>query len=182
MADNVVIVAAARTAIGNFGGTLAGLPAHTLGSTVIAEVVKRAGIKPEQVDEVIFGQVLTAGCGQNPARQAAIHAGLPESVPSMTINKVCGSGLKTVHLAAQAIKCGDADIVIAGGQENMSLSPHVVPKSRNGQKMGDWKMQDTMIVDGLWDAFNNYHMGITTENIAKKYHISREEQDAFAAG
>ena len=182
MADNVVIVAAARTAIGNFGGTLAGLPAHTLGSTVIAEVVKRAGIKPEQVDEVIFGQVLTAGCGQNPARQAAIHAGLPESVPSMTINKVCGSGLKTVHLAAQAIKCGDADIVIAGGQENMSLSPHVVPKSRNGQKMGDWKMQDTMIVDGLWDAFNNYHMGITTENIAKKYDISREEQDAFAAG
>jgi acetyl-CoA C-acetyltransferase len=181
MADNVVIVAAARTAVGNFGGTLAGLPAHTLGSTVIAEVVKRAGIKPEQVDEVIFGQVLTAGCGQNPARQAAIHAGLPNSVPSMTINKVCGSGLKTVHLAAQAIKCGDADIIIAGGQENMSLSPHVLPKSRNGQKMGDWKMQDSMIVDGLWDAFNNYHMGITTENIAKEYDISREEQDAFAA-
>lgn len=181
MADNVVIVAAARTAIGNFGGSLAGIPAHTLGSTVIAEVVKRAGIKPEQVDEVIFGQVLTAGCGQNPARQAAKHAGLPDSVPSMTINKVCGSGLKTVHLAAQAIKCGDAEIIVAGGQENMSLSPHILPKSRNGQKMGDWKMQDSMIVDGLWDAFNNYHMGITTENIAKKYDISREEQDAFAA-
>ncbi|MGB1800394.1 MAG: acetyl-CoA C-acetyltransferase [Gammaproteobacteria bacterium] len=181
MADNVVIVAAARTAIGNFGGSLAGIPAHTLGSTVIAEVIKRAGIKPEQVDEVIFGQVLTAGCGQNPARQAAKHAGLPDSVPSMTINKVCGSGLKTVHLAAQAIKCGDADIIVAGGQENMSLSPHILPKSRNGQKMGDWKMQDSMIVDGLWDAFNNYHMGITTENIAKKYDISREEQDAFAA-
>ncbi|MBL1141314.1 MAG: acetyl-CoA C-acetyltransferase [Proteobacteria bacterium] len=181
MADNVVIVAAARTAVGNFGGTLAGLPAHTLGATVIAEVVKRAGIKPEQVDEVIFGQVLTAGSGQNPARQAAIHAGLPNSVPSMTINKVCGSGLKTVHLAAQAIKCGDADIIIAGGQENMSLSPHVLPKSRNGQKMGDWKMQDSMIVDGLWDAFNNYHMGTTAENIAKQYDISREEQDEFAA-
>ncbi len=181
MADNVVIVAAARTAVGNFGGSLATLPAHTLGATVIAEVVKRAGIKPEQVDEVIFGQVLTAGSGQNPARQAAIHAGLPNSVPSMTINKVCGSGLKTVHLAAQAIKCGDADIIIAGGQENMSLSPHVLPNSRNGQKMGDWKMLDSMIVDGLWDAFNNYHMGITTENIAKQYGISREEQDAFAA-
>lgn len=181
MADNVVIVAAARTAVGNFGGSIADLPAHILGAAVIAEVVKRAGIKPEQVDEVIFGHVLTAGTGQNPARQAAIHAGLPNTVPSMTINKVCGSGLKTVHLAAQAIKCGDADIIIAGGQESMSLSPHVLPKSRNGQKMGDWKMQDTMIVDGLWDAFNNYHMGITTENIAKQYGISREEQDEFAA-
>jgi acetyl-CoA C-acetyltransferase len=181
MTDNVVIVAAARTAIGNFGGSISGLPAHTLGSTVISEVIKRAGIKPEQVDEVIFGQVLTAGSGQNPARQAAIHAGLPNAVPCMTINKVCGSGLKTVHLAAQAIKCGDADIIIAGGQENMSLSPHVLPKSRNGQKMGDWKMQDSMIVDGLWDAFNDYHMGITAENIAKQYDISREEQDEFAA-
>ncbi len=181
MADNVVIVAAARTAVGNFGGTISSLPAHTLGAIVISEVVNRAGIKPEQVDEVIFGQVLTAGTGQNPARQASIHAGLPHTVPSMTINKVCGSGLKTVHLAAQAIKCGDADIVIAGGQENMSLSPHVLPKSRNGQKMGDWKMQDTMIVDGLWDAFNNYHMGTTAENIAKQYDISREDQDEFAA-
>jgi acetyl-CoA C-acetyltransferase len=181
MADDVVIVAAARTAVGNFGGTIANLPAHTLGATVIADIIKRAGIKPEQVDEVIFGQVLTAGTGQNPARQAAIAAGLPNAVPSMTINKVCGSGLKTVHLAAQAIKCGDADIIIAGGQESMSLSPHVLPKSRNGQKMGDWKMQDSMIVDGLWDAFNDYHMGITAENIAKQYGITREEQDEFAA-
>ncbi|MCG8379996.1 MAG: acetyl-CoA C-acetyltransferase, partial [Proteobacteria bacterium] len=171
----------ARTAIGNFGGSLAGIPAHKLGATVIADVIKRAGIKPEQIDEVIFGQVLTAGTGQNPARQAAIEAGLSHGVPCMTINKVCGSGLKTVHLAAQAIKCGDADIIIAGGQENMSLSPHVLPKSRNGTKMGDWKMQDSMIVDGLWDAFNNYHMGVTAENIAKKYEISREEQDEFAA-
>lgn len=179
--DNVVIVAAARTATGNFGGSLAGMPAHTLGSTVIAEVVKRAGIKPEQVDEVIFGQVLAAGAGQNPARQAAIHAGIPESVPSMTINKLCGSGLKTVHLAAQAIKCGDAEIIVAGGQESMSQAPHLLPKSRNGQKMGDWKMQDSMLSDGLMCAFNNYHMGVTAENIAKKYDISREAQDEFAA-
>ncbi len=181
MTENVVIVSAARTAIGNFGGSLATVPAHTLGATVISEVIKRAGIKPEQVSEVIFGQVLTAGSGQNPARQAAIAAGLPHGVPSMTINKVCGSGLKTVHLAAQAIKAGDAEIVVAGGQENMSLSPHLLPKSRNGQKMGDWKLQDSMIVDGLWDAFNNYHMGTTAENIAKQYGISREEQDEFAA-
>jgi len=181
MTDNVVIVAAARTAVGNFGGSLANLPAHIFGAAVIADVIKRAGIKPEQIDEVIFGQVLTAGTGQNPARQAAIHAGLPNSVPCMTINKVCGSGLKTIHLAAQAIKCGDADIIVAGGQESMSLSPHVLPNSRNGTKMGDWKMQDSMIVDGLWDAFNNYHMGVTAENIAKQYDISREEQDAFAA-
>jgi len=144
-------------------------------------VLERAGLKPEQVDEVIFGHVLTAGTGQNPARQAAIAAGIPETTPSMTINKVCGSGLKTVHLAAQAIMCGDADIIIAGGQENMSLSPHVLPKSRNGQKMGDWKLQDSMIVDGLWDAFNDYHMGVTAENIAKEFKISRDEQDEFAA-
>jgi acetyl-CoA C-acetyltransferase len=181
MSDNVVIVTAVRTAVGNFGGSLATLPAHTLGAAVIADVIKRSGIKPEQVDEVIFGQVLTAGTGQNPARQAAIIAGLPNSVPCMTINKVCGSGLKTVHLAAQAIKCGDAEIIIAGGQESMSLSPHVLPNSRNGTKMGDWKMLDSMIVDGLWDAFNNYHMGVTAENIAKKYDISRQEQDEFAA-
>ncbi len=181
MSEKVVIVSAARTAIGNFGGSLASVPAHELGAVVMKEVLNRAGVKPEQVSEVLFGQVLTAGSGQNPARQAAIAAGLPEGVPSMTINKVCGSGLKTVHLAAQAIKAGDADIVIAGGQENMSLSPHVLAKSRNGQKMGDWKMQDSMIVDGLWDAFNNYHMGTTAENIAKKYGISREEQDEFAA-
>lgn len=181
MANNVVIVTAVRTAIGNFGGALANIPAHTLGATVIADLIKKSGIQPEQVDEVIFGQVLTAGSGQNPARQAAIHAGLPNEVPCMTINKVCGSGLKTVHLAAQTIKCGDAEIVIAGGQENMSLSPHLLPKSRTGARMGDWKMQDSMIIDGLWDAFNQYHMGTTAENIAKQYEISREEQDAFAA-
>ena len=181
MSNNVVIVAAGRTAVGNFGGSFATTPAHTLGAKVIASVVERAGIKPEQVDEVIFGQVLAAGVGQNPARQAAIEAGLPHTVPCMTINKVCGSGLKAVHLAAQAIKCGDADIVIAGGQENMSLAPHVLPNSRTGVKMGDWKMLDSMIVDGLWDAFNNYHMGITAENIAKEFDISREEQDEFAA-
>ena len=181
MRDNVVIVAAVRTAIGNFGGSLSDLPAHTLGAIVISDLIKRAGIKPKLVDEVIFGQVLTSGVGQNPARQSAIAGGLPNSVPCMTINKVCGSGLKTVHLAAQAIKCGDADIIIAGGQESMSLSPHILPKSRNGTKMGDWKMQDSMIIDGLWDAFNNYHMGTTAENIAKKYKISRREQDEFAA-
>ncbi len=181
MSEKVVIVAAGRTAIGTFGGSLAGVPAHKLGAIVISGVLDQAGLKPDQVDEVIFGHVLTAGTGQNPARQAAIAAGIPETTPSMTINKVCGSGLKTVHLAAQAIMCGDADIIVAGGQENMSLSPHVLPKSRDGQKMGDWKMQDSMIVDGLWDAFNNYHMGVTAENIAKEFKISREEQDEFAA-
>ena len=181
MSDNIVIVAAARSAVGNFGGAISNIPAHELGAKVIAGVLERAGVKPEQVDEVIFGQVLTAGSGQNPARQASIMAGLPHSVPCMTINKVCGSGLKTIHLAAQAIKCGDAEIIVAGGQENMSLAPHVLPKSRNGVKMGDWKMQDSMIVDGLRDAFNNYHMGITAENIAKQFNISREEQDEFAA-
>jgi len=181
MTENVVIVAAGRTAVGAFGGALAGIPAHTLGAQVIKGVLKKAGIKPEQVDEVIFGQVLTAGVGMNPTRQAAIAAGLPHTVPCMTINKVCGSGLKSVHLAAQAIKCGDAEIIVAGGQENMSLSPHVVPKSRIGMKMGDWKMLDSMILDGLWDAFNNVHMGITAENIAKKFSISREDQDKFAA-
>jgi acetyl-CoA C-acetyltransferase len=181
MTENVVIVSAARTAIGNFSGSLAKIPAHILGARVIAGVLEKAGIKPEQVDEVIFGHVLTAGTGQNPARQAAIEAGLPHEVPCMTINKVCGSGLKTVHLAAQAIKCGDAEIIIAGGQENMSLAPHVLQKSRIGVKMGDWTMQDSMIVDGLWDAFNNYHMGITAENVAREYDISREAQDEFAA-
>lgn len=179
--SDVVIVKALRTAIGSFGGSLAGIPATQLGATVIKALIEQTGIDPASVDEVIMGQVLTAGAGQNPARQASILAGLPNTVPAMTINKVCGSGLKAVHLAAQAIRCGDADIVIAGGQENMSASAHVLPGSRNGQKMGDWKMVDTMIVDGLWDAFNNYHMGITTENIAEKFGISREEQDAFAA-
>ncbi|MFT4920011.1 MAG: acetyl-CoA C-acetyltransferase [Zhongshania aliphaticivorans] len=177
----VVIVDAARTAIGNFNGALSAVPAHILGATVIKALISRAGISATQIDEVILGQVLTAGAGQNPARQAVIAAGLPETCPAMTINKVCGSGLKAVHLAAQAILCGDADIIIAGGQENMSLSPHVLPKSRDGQKMGNWVLKDSMIEDGLWDAFNDYHMGVTAENIAKKYAISREQQDAFAA-
>jgi acetyl-CoA C-acetyltransferase len=181
MSDNIVIVAALRTAVGSFGGSLAGIPAKDLGATVIKALLEKTGIEPGQVDEVILGQVLTAGVGQNPARQAAIAAGLPHSVPALTINKVCGSGLKAVHLAYQAVACGDAEIVIAGGQESMSLSPHVLPKSRDGQKMGDWQMKDTMIVDGLWDAFNQIHMGNTAENIAKKYGFSREAQDAFAA-
>jgi acetyl-CoA C-acetyltransferase len=181
MSNDVVIVAAGRTAVGTFGGTLAGVPASDLGARVIAGVLEKAGIQPDQVDEVIMGQVLTAGCGQNPARQATLGAGLPNTVPAMTINKVCGSGLKAVHLAMQAVACGDADIVVAGGQESMSLSPHVLDGSRNGTKMGDWKMKDSMIVDGLWDAFNQYHMGVTAENIAKKYAFTRGEQDEFAA-
>ncbi len=181
MTNDVVIVAAARTPIGSFGGALADMPAHTLGATVIKSLLEKTGLDPAQVDEVILGQVLTAGAGQNPARQAAIEAGLPHTVPAMTINKVCGSGLKAVHLAAQAIKCGDADIIIAGGQENMSQAPHVLPKSRSGTKMGDWKLLDSMIVDGLWDAFNDYHMGMTAENIVSEFDISREDQDQFAA-
>jgi len=181
MANNVVITAAVRTAIGNFGGALSHIPAHQLGAHVIKALLDRSGLQPEQIDEVILGQVLTAGSGQNPARQSALGAGLPDSCPAMTINKVCGSGLKAVHLAAQAIKSGDADIVIAGGQENMSMAPHVLPKSRDGQRLGDWKLVDSMIVDGLWDAFNNYHMGTTAENIARKYELAREDQDAFAA-
>ena len=181
MTDNVVIVAAGRTAIGNFSGSLAGFPAVELGAKVIAGVLEKAGVAPDMVDEVILGQVLTAGCGQNPARQTTLKAGLPQETPAMTINKVCGSGLKAVHLAMQAIACGDAEIVLAGGQESMSQSGHVLPGSRNGTKMGDWKLQDTMLVDGLVDAFNNYHMGVTAENIAKKYAFSREAQDEFAA-
>lgn len=181
MSEDVVIVAAGRTAVGSFGGTLSQIPASSLGAKVIAAVLERSGLKPEQVDEVIMGQILTAGVGQNPARQAAIEAGLPVSVPCMTINKVCGSGLKSVHLAVQAIRCGDAEVIIAGGQENMSLAPHVLPKSRVGTKIGDWAMKDSMIVDGLWDAFNQYHMGNTAENIAKKYEVNRREQDEFAA-
>src|SRR5262252_9702515 len=177
---NAVIVAAARTAIGKFGGTLAKIPAPELGAIVITEVLKRAGVKPEQVDEVIMGQVLTAGAGQNPARQALIKAGLPVSIPAMTINVVCGSGLKAVMLAAQAIDRGDAEIVVAGGQENMSLAPHVLMNSRDGFRMGDVKMIDSMIVDGLWDVYNQYHMGITAENVAKQFGITREQQDALA--
>lgn len=177
----VVIVAATRTAIGSFGGSLAGIQAVDLGARVIKSVMEKTGVAADQVDEVLMGQVLTAGAGQNPARQAAIKAGLADTTPAMTINKVCGSGLKALHLAAQAILCGDADLIIAGGQESMSNAPHTLPNSRNGQRMGDWNMVDTMIKDGLWDAFNDYHMGITAENIADEYGIAREEQDAFAA-
>ena len=177
----VVIVAARRTAVGAFGGSLAGIPASDLGALVIKDILSSTGVAPDQVDEVLLGQVLTAGVGQNPARQASIKGGLPASVPAMTINKVCGSGLKAIHLATQAIRCGDADLILAGGQENMSASPHVLPNSRNGQRMGDWKAIDTMVHDGLWDAFNDYHMGITAENLAEKYGITREEMDKFAA-
>ena len=178
---DVVIVSAARTAVGKFSGSLAKIAAPELGATVIRAVLERAGLKPEQVSEVILGQVLAAGSGQNPARQSLIKAGLPTSVPGLTINKVCGSGLKAVMLAANAIIAGDADIVIAGGQENMSAAPHVLPGSRDGFRMGDAKLVDTMIVDGLWDVYNQYHMGITAENVAKEYGITREQQDAFAA-
>ena len=181
MQRNVVIVDAARTAIGSFGGQLSGIPACTLGATVISELLKRTGISSDRIDEVILGQVLTAGTGQNPARQASLQAGLPDSVPAMTINKVCGSGLKAIHLATQAICCGDAEFVIAGGQENMSMAPHLLPRSRTGTKMGNWELIDSMISDGLWDAFNDYHMGVTAENIATEFSISRVEQDEFAA-
>lgn len=178
--EEVVIVAAARTAVGKFAGAFNNVPAVELGATVIRGLLQKTGIPGEQVSEVILGQVLTAGLGQNPARQAVIRAGLPHAVPGLSINKVCGSSLKAVMLGAQAIKCGDADIVIAGGQENMSMSPHVLNGSRNGFRMGDAALVDTMIVDGLWDVYNQYHMGITAENLARKYGISREEQDAFA--
>jgi len=177
---DIVIVAAARTAVGKFGGTLAKTPASELGATVIKALLERSGLAGDQSNEVILGQVLTAGMGQNPARQAVIKSGLPQAVPAMTINKVCGSGLKAVMLAAQAIRDGDSEIVIAGGQESMSLSPHVVLGSRDGQRMGDWKMTDSMITDGLWDVYNQYHMGITAENVAKKYGIGRDAQDALA--
>jgi acetyl-CoA C-acetyltransferase len=177
---DIVIVAAARTAVGKFGGALAKTPASELGAVVIKDLLRRTGLSGDQISEVILGQVLTAGCGQNPARQAVIKAGLPHGVPAMTINKVCGSGLKAVMLGAQAIRDGDAEIVIAGGQESMSSSPHVLPNSRDGQRMGNWQMVDTMINDGLWDVYNQYHMGITAENVAKQYGITREEQDALA--
>ena len=178
--EEIFIVGAARTPIGKFGGALAKTPAAQLGALVIKDVLKRAGVKPEQVSEVIMGQVLTAGVGQNPARQAAIKAGLPEMIPAMTINKVCGSGLKAAMLGAQSIAHGDADIVVAGGQESMSLSPHALMGSREGFRMGDAKMVDTMIIDGLWDVYNQYHMGVTAENVAKEYAVTREEQDEFA--
>ena len=179
--EEAVIVAAHRSAVGGFGGSLSSLTAVQLGTQVVRGTLERAGVSPEQVDEVILGHVLTAGTGQNPARQTSIHAGIPDRVPAMTINKVCGSGLKAVSMAAQAIALGDAEIVVAGGQESMSQAPHVLPNSRNGQRMGDWKLDDTMIRDGLWDAFNQYHMGATAENLAEKYSISRQEQDEFAA-
>jgi len=178
---DVVIVAAGRTAVGKFGGTLAKIPAADLGAHVIRALLARTGLKPEQISEVILGQVLTAGVGQNAARQALIKAGLPDMCPAMTINKVCGSGLKATHLAAQAIKAGDAEIIIAGGQENMSASAHVMPGSRDGFRMGDAKLIDTMIVDGLWDVYNQYHMGVTAENVAAQFGVTRQEQDAFAA-
>jgi len=178
--SEVVIVAAARTAVGKFGGTIAKISAAELGAHVIKGLVAKTGIDPALISEVLMGQVLTAGVGQNAARQAVIKAGLPDMVPAMTINKVCGSGLKATHLAARAILCGDADIVIAGGQENMSASPHVLNNSRDGFRMGDAKLVDTMIVDGLWDVYNQYHMGITAENVAKKFNVSRAEQDEFA--
>ena len=176
----VVIVAAKRTAIGKFGGSLAKIAAPDLGAVVLRALLEQTGVAGEAIDEVILGQVLTAGAGQNPARQTVIKAGLPNSVSAMTINKVCGSGLKAVMLGAQAIACGDADIIIAGGQENMSASAHVLPNSREGFRMGNTTLVDTMIKDGLWDAFNDYHMGITAENVAKQFNISREMQDAFA--
>ncbi|MHC2147162.1 acetyl-CoA C-acetyltransferase [Pseudomonas alkylphenolica] len=179
--QDVVIVAATRTAVGSYQGALAAIPAVDLGAAVIRQLLTLTGIDAELVDEVILGQVLTAGAGQNPARQAAIKAGLPHAVPAMTLNKVCGSGLKALHLATQAIRCGDAEVIIAGGQENMSLANYVMPGARTGLRMGHSTLIDSMISDGLWDAFNDYHMGITAENLVEKYGISREDQDAFAA-
>lgn len=179
--NEVVIVAATRTAIGSFQGSLAGVPAVDLGAAVIRRLLEHTGVAGDRVDEVILGQVLTAGAGQNPARQAAIKAGLPYAVPALTLNKVCGSGLKALHLGAQAIRCGDAEVVIAGGQESMSLAPYVMPGARTGLRMGNAQLVDSMITDGLWDAFNDYHMGITAENLVDKYNLSREALDAFSA-
>ena len=178
--EDIVIVSAVRTAVGKFGGSLAKIPATQLGATVISEALARAKVGKDQVGEVIMGQVLTAAAGQNPARQAMMAAGIAKETPALTINAVCGSGLKAVMLAAQAVATGDSEIVVAGGQENMSLSPHAVPNSRDGQRMGDWKMVDTMIVDGLWDVYNQYHMGITAENVAKEKNVSRAQQDVLA--
>ena len=178
--EDIVIVSAARTAVGKFGGALGKTPATELGAAVIQAVLARSGLSADLIGEVIMGQVLTAGVGQNPARQTVLKAGFPQGIPGLTINAVCGSGLKAVMLAAQSVATGDSDIVIAGGQESMSLSPHVLNGSREGQRMGDWKMVDSMIVDGLWDVYNQYHMGITAENVAKKYGISREAMDALA--
>lgn len=178
--QQVVIVAATRTPIGSFQGALATLSAVDLGTVVVKALLARSGVPADQVDEVILGQVLTAGCGQNPARQTALNAGLPYSVPALTINKVCGSGLKAIHLAVQAIRCGDAEVIIAGGQESMSQSPYLMNGARAGLRLGHGQLIDSVIQDGLWDAFNDYHMGITAENLAEKYAISRSEQDQFA--
>lgn len=178
--QQVVIVAATRTPIGSFQGALATLSAVDLGTVVVKALLARSGVPADQVDEVILGQVLTAGCGQNPARQTALNAGLPYSVPALTINKVCGSGLKAIHLAVQAIRCGDAEVIIAGGQESMSQSPYLINGARTGLRLGHGQLIDSVIQDGLWDAFNDYHMGITAENLAEKYAISRSEQDQFA--
>lgn len=180
MKKDIAVLAATRTAIGSFQGSLSSLPASELGAVLIASVLERTGLAPEEIDEVILGQVITAGTGQNPARQASIHAGLPHAVPSLTLNKVCGSGLKAVHLAAQAIRAGDADLILAGGQENMSLAPYLLPKARTGLRLGHGQVEDSLIRDGLWDVFNDYHMGITAENLAERYSLTREEQDAFA--
>ncbi|TES13165.1 acetyl-CoA C-acetyltransferase [Pseudomonas aeruginosa] len=179
--QDVVIVAATRTAIGSFQGSLASVSAVELGSVVIRALLEKTGLDPASVDEVILGQVLTAGCGQNPARQSAINAGLPNSVPALTVNKLCGSGLKSVTMAAQAIRCGDADIVIAGGMESMSLAPYVLARARTGLRMGHAQLADSLLQDGLIDAFNDYHMGITAENLVERYQLTREEQDAYAA-
>ncbi len=181
MSNDIAILAATRTAIGSFQGTLSGLPAHALGAALIRGILEKTGIAPAEIDEVVLGQILTAGSGQNPARQAAIAAGLPHTVPALSLNKVCGSGLKAVHLAAQAIALGDADLVLAGGQESMSLAPYVLPKARTGLRLGHAQLEDSLIRDGLWDAFNDYHMGITAENLAERYGITRAQQDAFAA-
>ncbi len=178
--EDVVIVSAVRTPVGKFQGSLSGLSATQLGALVVREAVKRARIKPEQVDECIMGNVVSAGLGQNPARQAALHGGLPPEVSALTINKVCGSGLKSVALAAQAIQTGNSEIVVAGGMESMSNAPYLLPQGRNGFRMGDAKVVDSMIHDGLWDVFNDYHMGMTGENVAEKHQITREEQDAYA--
>ncbi|AGN84342.1 acetyl-CoA C-acetyltransferase [Enterobacter sp. R4-368] len=177
---DIVVLDCARTAISVLNGSLAEISAPQLGATVIKALLKKTGIAAKEIDEVIIGQVLTAGSGQNPARQTLIQGGIPVDVPALTINKVCGSGLKALQLAWQALKCGDAELIIAGGQESMSQAPHVLPHSRNGMKMGNWPMLDSMVKDGLWDAFHDYHMGITAENVAEKYAITREEQDAFA--
>ena len=179
--EEVVIVEAVRTAVGKFGGSLAGFSASDLGAKVISALLERSAVAPEQVEEVIMGNVLTGGAGMNPARQATLKAGLPIQTPAMTVNKVCGSGLKSVHLAVQALRCDDAEVIVAGGQESMSRAPHVLPNSREGVRMGEWKMLDSMITDGLWDVFNDYHMGCTAENLAERYRITREDQDRFAA-